>query len=355
MTRTAFISDLHLSTEASFEGEHPYADMNPARIIRLVQFLNYVRKEKLADELVLLGDILDCWLAPHDILPPTAYEVLTAPPNRPAILALEAVIKDGIQVTVVPGNHDISAKSGVYWTSSVSDVCAAMRLIGCVSQDSWSLFQPKTHMAIVAAHHGHEHALFNGPDPKKRPPLGQWITRLATTLTKRTGQCFPSPGSMLMSTPNALMKLAKRGIPSSVWQAVVAAAGVLPADVIRMPWPVSNTEEPADSGALVKTVGESYASLYADRNSTLEDVLAEFDPFHSSFIGPEVVSIMGHSHAHAFSILDEGQLCYINVGAWCTDNETCYAIVQTDDNVCGAGLYRWTDHSEIINSYSFAL
>ena len=132
--RTVFVSDFHLSTEASFEGEHSYADMTPARIVRLVQFLNYVRKEKLADEVVLLGDILDCWLAPHDVLPPTAYEVLTAPHNRPVILALEAVIKAGVKVTLVPGNHDIAAKSGVYWTSSVEDVCAAMRLIGCVSQ-----------------------------------------------------------------------------------------------------------------------------------------------------------------------------------------------------------------------------
>ena len=86
--KTFFISDLHLGAS--------YLDEPKSYERRVVRFLNSIADE--ADELYLLGDILDYW-----------YEYRTVVPRGYIRFfgALSALADKGVKITWFIGNHDI--------------------------------------------------------------------------------------------------------------------------------------------------------------------------------------------------------------------------------------------------------
>nr|WP_311135741.1 metallophosphoesterase [Acetobacterium fimetarium] len=96
------ISDLHLGLDDSFSE----TVKNKAYI---VSFLNQLTASDV-DELVIDGDLLDEWFIPTgNSQPADLQEFFTkdADNNRTVIDAIKSVMKSGIKVTYIPGNHDM--------------------------------------------------------------------------------------------------------------------------------------------------------------------------------------------------------------------------------------------------------
>jgi UDP-2,3-diacylglucosamine pyrophosphatase LpxH len=165
--KTLFVSDIHLGGGEkwvwfSAEKEGPF----------LRKFFHYVaaRQAEKADikELVLLGDVFDLWVCPHDVEPHTFSQILKT--HKEVIREIKTTAKT-VPILYVNGNHDFR----------VSKDHIREAFGGCVEHIG-------THYRRrnIYAEHGHKFALFNRPDPKNGGPeglpLGYYISRLHTSL-----------------------------------------------------------------------------------------------------------------------------------------------------------------------------
>jgi UDP-2,3-diacylglucosamine pyrophosphatase LpxH len=168
--KTLFISDIHMGAGKengkwdwfSIDDEGPY----------LISFFEYVAKrcsrQNDIKEVVLLGDIFDLWVCPHDKEPHTFGEIVKAQKD-----VIGAIIKmaGSVPTCYINGNHDYRVTS--------EDICKAFK--GKIKH-----FGNVYRRGNIWAEHGHQHALFNCPDVRNggylRLPLGYYITRLHTSL-----------------------------------------------------------------------------------------------------------------------------------------------------------------------------
>lgn len=165
--KTLFVSDIHMGGGNkwdwfSIQKETPY----------LVNFFKYVsqRSEESKDikELVLLGDVFDLWVCPHDQKPHTFGDITRA---QSEVIGEITNMAKKVRTFYVNGNHDYQVTQ-----KNINEAFdGEVKHIGNVYR-----------RGNVLAEHGHRHALFNCPDPKNgghlRLPLGYYITRLHTSL-----------------------------------------------------------------------------------------------------------------------------------------------------------------------------
>ncbi len=163
--KTVFVSDIHLGPgnpwdwfNIQIEGRY------------LVNFFKYLATRRDVKELVLLGDVFDLWVCPHNIPPHTFEDILKAQED-----VIEAITETAAKIPTlyVNGNHDFRVTSDM-----ISEAFG-----GRVKHIGDFYRRRKLH-----AEHGHRYALFNRPDPRNgghlRLPVGYYITRLHTTLKK---------------------------------------------------------------------------------------------------------------------------------------------------------------------------
>ena len=161
--KTLFISDIHLGAGNtwdwfSIEKEGPY----------LVKFFEYVSQRTDVKELVLLGDVFDTWVCPHDREPHKFEDIIKA-----QVKVINAIKKmaEKVPTLYINGNHDYSVTA-----ENINNTFdGKVKHIG-------TYYRRRN----IYAEHGHLQALFNCPDPRNggflRLPLGYYITRLHTTL-----------------------------------------------------------------------------------------------------------------------------------------------------------------------------
>lgn len=167
--KTLFVSDIHLSTRNesawfNIEKEGPY----------LIEFFKYLQKrfekEKDIKELVLLGDIFDLWVIPHDQEPISFDQIIK---DQKDVLAAIREAARKVPMLYVNGNHDFRVDDQMLREALGPKV----RRIG----DSYR-------RRNIHAEHGHRYALFNRPDTKnggpENLPLGYFISRLHASLGK---------------------------------------------------------------------------------------------------------------------------------------------------------------------------
>jgi UDP-2,3-diacylglucosamine pyrophosphatase LpxH len=100
-----FISDVHMSTKGIGNYKHTYHWLSDKQIGNLSSFLDSLLIRR-PDELVIVGDLLDNWVCPIDITPPSMSEILHAAHNRPIIDGLNKLMDAGAKLVFVGGNHD---------------------------------------------------------------------------------------------------------------------------------------------------------------------------------------------------------------------------------------------------------
>lgn len=164
---TLFVSDIHLGAGEAWDWFSPQKE-GPY----LIEFFQYVAKRQAEKgdikELVLLGDVFDLWVCPHDETPHTFDQILAT--HEDVITAIKNTASE-VPILYVNGNHDFQ----------VSKEQIAVAFDGLVQHIGNHYRRRNIH-----AEHGHQYALFNRPDPKnggpRKLPLGYYISRLHASL-----------------------------------------------------------------------------------------------------------------------------------------------------------------------------
>lgn len=174
------ISDIHLGANDI------YSEFNQNRDT-LVDFLKHVRSSPNIKELVIAGDLIDEWFIPmhvdtFDGKTQRDFVKAVASNNKPVIDAFNDIINDkNIEVTYVPGNHDILIDSGDIQSimPGISQTRDVKGLGAYIPQD----------FPEMIVEHGHRYNFFCAPDFSNRDltqtdsilPPGYFFTRMATT------------------------------------------------------------------------------------------------------------------------------------------------------------------------------
>jgi len=308
-----FISDIHLSSQTLYQTKldgHPAAWYDPdAHRTRLLGFLekHVIEKAEFIKDLVILGDLFDNWVCPADQEPPTWEELIDS--NSPEIEALQAVVKNGINIFYIPGNHDYDVAD-----SRVEDAVGGLRLIEAYSGAG------RTH-----AEHGHAYTLFNSRDfhndPRCGRPVGYFIARLAATIPG-SARSFEDLLSYVddvidaLTNPTALIEV--------IVEALAERAGV---DEIVMP---------GGDAITIEEVKRRYGGLCEQRKVGLfglRDRLFGRDYLQTTADqlckkhGRNVV-LFGHTHDAGIRKDKVGHehRIYANTGVWCREKAHCVII-----------------------------
>jgi UDP-2,3-diacylglucosamine pyrophosphatase LpxH len=328
MRRRLFISDIHMGDTRSRKTDSPYGSLDEKEAARLGRFLTS-SEARACDELYVLGDFLDLWTTPIDVVPATPAEILASPNNQPIVLGLRAWREAGKGLHYVAGNHDMQ-----------------------VTAEDLAPLGFTFHAAPVVDgafrfSHGHEHSLFNGPDPAGRPrPFGYYITRFVAKLSERNKL------RMVLRNPDDVLALATGGkrLGEAVYDVVVKEAD------LDEHAPIVESD---GSSLVVGDIRPMFANLYeewsaAGRGSAATAVTCEWDPWYGMPIEPGTIAIAGHSHSRVFNFNTSSRQIYVNTGAW-EDKVAHYAVSWTDASHAYAALYRWDgDHGVYVNKAGIA-
>jgi len=150
-TKTIVISDIHLGIDDAFAEDvanKPY----------LEQFLKRVAVTPDVKELVIAGDFLDEWYLPmeYPAYPDSnSFYKKVADNNKNIIEALKNVMKGGVNVVYVPGNHDMLLDARI-----LEGLIPGIRQ----ARDTDGLGVYLTGGGRIAIEHGHRYDVFSAPD-----------------------------------------------------------------------------------------------------------------------------------------------------------------------------------------------
>lgn len=260
------VSDIHMGDARSIAGGYAWFNNNRTKLVR---FLDLVRPMPNVRELVIAGDLFDEWVAPMVTEPFNGLSqsefvdgIVSA--NQSIVDAINNIIKDGlIEVTYVPGNHDMLAESG-----DIQRIFPGMS----EARDARGLgaYMPLDQPEIVIEH-GHRYDFFNAPDPISNRsitktasilPPGFFVSKIATTSDLERGQ------------PRFIGKeLADRGVDRQHYLSYWAA------------WQLIMFQKPVKASwrdKIIKTGIDGYADAYA-----IDDLI----PYHPTNDDPLDVNL----------------------------------------------------------------
>jgi UDP-2,3-diacylglucosamine pyrophosphatase LpxH len=238
---------------------------------------------------------------------------VTSEAEKPAVAAL-ASLSAKLPVIYLPGNHDYSLDPGLL-----------QEVLPRVTFGGRGTDTPYYTNGRLRAEHGNAHGMFCSMDPARPEslPLGYFISRLAATAARNTGDNHPNLAAVLKDLQS---ELGKDTVAQIVLEAVAHRAGVGDDTPILMPddlW-----------GGRPTTLAEVRA-LYADlfreferRHGLLDTILAipaevgNLEAVADTYFprGGVTAVIMGHTHepvATVDTLLWMGRMVYVNAGCWC--------------------------------------
>ena len=306
--KTLFVSDIHLGPGEEWdwfsrEVEGPL----------LVQFFDSLQDRKDVKEIVLLGDVFDLWVCPHDEEPHTFTQIVM---HHKAVIDAIKNIPKRIGVLYVNGNHDFRVTPQMINTAYGGRV----KHIG-------NIYRRRN----IYAEHGHLHTLFNRPDPKNgghlRLPIGYFITRLHTSLKKRDlelGHSRHTKAALIYQIiDEAFQVMGPEKLTESILDALRDALVMNGVDVKEFNM---GNECPSPT---YNEVRETYQYLYEDWFESVgfwqstQMILSELDrlgPVADDLCRNGVnIVVLGHSHGTKMdkdSILIKDRI-YANCGYWC--------------------------------------
>lgn len=180
-SKIVVISDLHLGIDDN------YTETLANRPL-LIEFLNRLQETKDVRELVIAGDFLDEWYLPVDYPSYTDekqfYQDVIAT-NQAVIDALNKVIKSGIKLVYIPGNHDMLLEAEVL-QEAIPNIVQAWDTKGLGAYYTGDRNE-------IVIEHGHRYDVFSAPDTVSNAelcgneqtilPAGYFYARYAATFT----------------------------------------------------------------------------------------------------------------------------------------------------------------------------
>ncbi len=357
MSRRVFISDTHVSAGLGLRpdtpGHHPWEWFTEPDSQRFVAFLAWLGKRTTdaavegwgkVDEVVLIGDIFDNWVFPHDMKPPTFSELLA---SKSASVVIEALngLPEETKVVYLPGNHDLTLSSGL-----------VEPLLPNVTWGGDGVNDPYFSSGRLRAEHGNAHTLFCSPDPQQPGclPLGYFISRMAATADRDTGSTTPSIVDVVREVGQLLEG---DQLAHGVFDAICRKAGVNPEKNPKEPILM-----PGDLwGGRTVTVGEVrdlYAHLFTEwkrrkgeieANLSIPAELGHLEPVADSMFlhGGVNAVVMGHTHrpmALQRGLPFLGKAAYANAGCWCNNVEdaTWVEVEKRDDDTVSLSVAKCT-------------
>jgi hypothetical protein len=178
------------------------------------------------------------------------------------------------------------------------------------------------------AEHSNLYDLFNAPDPLRQDslPMGYFISRIAATMTRKTGELIPGIEEEIKELAKVIED--KEKLPQGVFDAICDKAGIKQNEMIIMPddvWGGKNTT--------VGEIREMYKGLVGEwrrRQGVISAALAIAAACNDySLIADELfvegkakTVVFGHTHIakyirHWFPFFRDWR--YLNTGCWCTD------------------------------------
>lgn len=320
-----YISDIHMNAGKGFQtdkGKHPYEWLGPAEANRFADFLNYLNDPDIVQEIIIIGDLMDDWVYPVDVVPPSLESIVKAPINKKIVQALKKLCKNKkIVVLYLPGNHDMGVNIELIEKNFPGMIFGGTALYNSVYRSS-----------RLRAEHGSAYAMFNAPDainsPGTRLPLGYYISRVVATKSRDTGS---ADRHYWTYADDLLETLGPQRLAANVFEAVLEEACLNDKTKILMP-----KRNGKAVSVTVDQVKEKYAALYDQWQETygagvaFKAMMAEI-----GFLGNLAdrlckksdtnIVIFGHSHDWKLDkdkwFVDDR--IYANCGTWCDDSKPC--------------------------------
>jgi UDP-2,3-diacylglucosamine pyrophosphatase LpxH len=324
MTKTCklFFSDCHISAGIGVQpspGTFAWEWLSEADRQRLLSFLGWVKDRvvnksnlPIIEEVVILGDLFDGWIFPHDIKPPTFEQIVLSTYAAPLVDLLHS-LSSKVTISYCRGNHDMGM------TSAIMDEWLP-----------WIRFYNDPVMIInnTRAEHGHMYDLFNAPDYNKADslPLGYFISRISATVARQTGKQGPSIEAEIRELAKVIED--KETVPQGVFDACCKIVGLKASDVIIMPDDLWGGETVS-----VGEISEMYKGLVGDWRKNKGDIqtdlaiaaaLNDFELIADEMFleGKAKTVIFGHTHVAKYVkhwIPFIKNWTYVNSGGWCMD------------------------------------
>ncbi|MBU1221185.1 metallophosphoesterase [Myxococcota bacterium] len=328
-----FVSDVHIGPgfpKQQSKYTHNWEWLSDQELVNFNNFLTHLKDNEFqsGDRLILIGDIFDNWVWPHDLPPVSMTELLKSDRNKPVINTLN-LISENFDVFYVPGNHDQMASRAV-----IKNFFPKFKF--CPQRYT-------THRLI--AEHGHRYALFNAPaffsSNINGLPLGYFISRIEATRYGLTAEDQRNYRTYVDDILEIITGQAR--LPEAVFEAVMEEAGFGDDEVFLI--------DHRPSGVTAKEIKETYKRIYDDWPANVVSpqraVLAELDylgPIADKLCknGENKVCIFGHSHKA--EIDKDSIFCadrvYANTGYWC-DEKCTFVRVSEENTKYTVALMKW--------------
>jgi UDP-2,3-diacylglucosamine pyrophosphatase LpxH len=314
-TRRVFISDIHLSSQQLYDNSKKPAWYDPAKHNpRLLGFLDkYVLKNKdRIKDLILLGDVFNTWVCPANKFPPTYDEIFSA--NKSVINKLKEIMKAGIDLFYLNGNHDFDLKS-----DTIKKHLKGIKVVNYYRSGR------------IHAEHGNRFDIYNKPDfitdPAYGRPIGYFISRLVTSINAQ--------GYGLLDLPSYLDDLLEAAVtPQNIYSTIIEGlaerAGMTDEDAVFMPGKqkikIHRIKDRYDKLSEIYNLGQLINDLYQRRYlNAPADRLCQRHDYN--------VVVFGHTHNATIDkdfFLVEDRI-YANSGSWCKKNAYAVEINKTPD------------------------
>lgn len=381
-TKTIVISDLHLGVDDA------YAETVKNRPL-LVEFLKRVEKTSDVEELVIAGDFLDEWYLPVSYpaySDSAAFYQKVIANNKTVIDALNGVMKSGVKLVYVPGNHDMTLEAAVL-DKALPGIVQARDVEGL------GVYTTGT-KGNIAIEHGHRYDAFSAPDTVSNAALtgsdktilppgyfyaryaATWVTEGRPSVTKNYPTIDTAPdkadadqyGAYLyyrMLSAEFTRMTPKEGFADKIFNLKIA--GFNGSYSVEDLYPVVQADGTISAPVLYKNFQRSWE---ARQTANKVGVPVSFETSVMGALGYEFaasqakaqylentgkavdVVVFGHTHIPQYLDLGNGKL-YINSGTW-VDNNTSdkdgmtrtFAVITKGSSATGA-LYQYGEDSSV--------
>lgn len=312
MARRIFISDVHMGARRR-PGRYEYDWLDYNEGVTFVKFLKHIGDiEDGATGVVLLGDILDNWICPHDERPPSFGDIFAA--HADVVDAIGELLNKGMSVTFVEGNHDmhiartdLDAALGGHANLK----CADRYLAGGVHAEHGNSFDPFNEKP-------------NGPGVLYGFPIGYFISRIvAAKLAIKNSEKKPT----IEIACNAFKALVGHGdVAVKVLDTFIEDAGL-----------DANLDFTMPDGAVVGADVVRAAYRDTDLSLSIKDLRPRADDLSKDRDDIKLV-IFGHTHRKVLVPLDLADdtdpnsftRVYANGGTWSSGEAPGYIEVEPD-------------------------
>ncbi|ADY57286.1 metallophosphoesterase [Syntrophobotulus glycolicus DSM 8271] len=353
-----------------------------------IEFLRRLQSTTDVRELVINGDFLDDWFLPvyYPAYTDAAQFYKDAITTNQAVFdELNNIIKSGIKLVYIPGNHDMTLAADIL-QEAVPDIVQAW------DADGLGLYYTGDRNEI-AIEHGHRYDVFSAPDTVTNAqlcgnddtilPPGYFYARYGATWVLEGRPQVERNLPVITNIPDKsdvdqygaymyyqiLKSVSERLTPNEGLEKKIfdmRIAGFNDAYTYLDFYPAQQADGTISAPVLFKNIQRTWAERQAINkvkvpNSFLEAVAGTLDGeyFFSQakaqyLNNPEEnvdVVVFGHTHVPAYHSLDNGKY-YINEGTWIDHNtlypdaERTFAVITTGEKTT-AGLYQYEEDGSV--------